>query len=72
MNVFYLSGDLERLLQQTQGELIEARAMNSRLEHQIGENKRAQSERLLTYERSENEMRAKMREATGQVIKSYD
>ncbi|CAL8069567.1 unnamed protein product [Orchesella dallaii] len=55
--------ELERLLQQTQGELIESRAMNSKLEHQIIQIRRSNGERLVGYERTESEMKAKVRDA---------
>ncbi|ODM91158.1 Mitotic spindle assembly checkpoint protein MAD1 [Orchesella cincta] len=64
---FIVTSELERLLQQTQGELIESRAMNSKLEHQIIEIKRANAERIVGYERSENEMRARVRDANEQA-----
>lgn len=71
MGIFY-AGELERLLQQTQGELIEARAMNTKLEHQISQNKRSYGEKIIGFESSQNEMRSKLREATEKVNSSSD
>lgn len=71
MNILIVD-DLERLLQQTQGELIDARATNTKLEHQIGKVRSSYGEKFLTFERSNNEMILRIREANNQVnIDSY-
>jgi Spy/CpxP family protein refolding chaperone len=62
MVVFSL-GELERLLRQTQADLVEARALTTKLEQQKMELNRNHAEKIIQFEKSHNEMRIKSRDA---------
>lgn len=61
-------GELERLLRQTQSELIDSRAAYTKLDQISIEHRRQSDEKLISLERSQEDSRIKCKNATERVI----
>ena len=65
------AGDLEKMLRQTQAELIDCRTTCTKLEQASNNTKKSYTEKMISFEQSEAESKTRLKEATGKVSKLF-